>query len=129
MAWTSAGSPSGRRGKRTAAQARVASGINDPFAEQKRGLSESLARLKHAKREPPFAPAAQRLTMKKIKEIRDECIADDIGIADEMMGWTEEQVRTYFENGGIRGKGEVSPFIRPSPSAADLLRDWTERKM
>lgn len=40
------------------------------------------------------------LTLERIKQIQDECLADDIDVPPESVAWTEDEAFTYFESGG-----------------------------
>ena len=40
------------------------------------------------------------LTMEELKDIRDECMADDIDIPDEAVSWVKSEAVKYFESGG-----------------------------
>jgi hypothetical protein len=42
---------------------------------------------------------------KQLETIRDEAFADDIAITEDMMAWTEEEARTFFESGGTAPSG------------------------
>ena len=47
---------------------------------------------------PP--PPRQQLTKEKLFDLQAEAMADDIDIEPEMMQWSNEQVRLFFESGG-----------------------------
>ena len=49
--------------------------------------------------------------MEELEAIRDECLADDVDITDEMQGWTEARARAFFENGGME-----APTAPPAPT-------------
>uniref|UniRef100_A0A6V3YT27 Uncharacterized protein n=1 Tax=Prymnesium polylepis TaxID=72548 RepID=A0A6V3YT27_9EUKA len=40
------------------------------------------------------------LTMDELKDIRDECMADDIDIPDEAVSWVKSEAVKYFDSGG-----------------------------
>ena len=39
--------------------------------------------------------------MTRVLDIRAECFADDVEVRGEMRGWSDEQLRVYFESGGL----------------------------
>jgi len=76
-----------------------------------RNLSEGLAitvpRKQTAPRpatSQPAAPAMQRLaprlTKARLHDLQSECMADDLDLEPEMMSWSEDEVRAFFESGG-----------------------------
>lgn len=40
------------------------------------------------------------LTAERLKEIQDECLADDVDVPPEATAWTDEQAYEFFESGG-----------------------------
>ena len=38
--------------------------------------------------------------MQRVRDIQLDCLADDIPIAEQMVEWSEEKLRAYFESGG-----------------------------
>ena len=38
--------------------------------------------------------------MEQLKEIQDECLADDVEIPPEAVAWVPSEARAYFESGG-----------------------------
>ena len=46
------------------------------------------------------------LSHEDLEAIRNDCLADDIEIEDEMAGWEREAAVAYFESGGA---------VRPAP--------------
>ena len=57
------------------------------------------------------------LTAERLKEIQDECLADDVDVPPEATAWTDEQAYEFFESGGktrpwrVRGQGEIIMFV------------------
>lgn len=50
-----------------------------------------------------YSCAASRtmpLTHERIKEIQEECLADDVDVPPEAAAWTEDEAFAYFESGG-----------------------------
>lgn len=45
-------------------------------------------------------PPLNKLDINIINKIRDEYFADDIIIPNDILGWTENDFRIYFESGG-----------------------------
>ena len=68
------------------------------------------------------------LTRLQLESIRDECFADDIDIDERMHGWSEDQVRSYFLDGGLVGPqtnvelGHVASAT-PNPSTVKIFGD------
>jgi len=56
------------------------------------------------------------LSLAALEEIRDECLADDLPILESMSLWSEERVRTYFEDGGHDPELSAQPPSPPSPT-------------
>ena len=46
---------------------------------------------------PPEAPT---ISAERIATLQAECFADDVPVPDGAEGWSEEQLRSYFESGG-----------------------------
>jgi hypothetical protein len=47
---------------------------------------------------PDSGPAVG--SMDRVREIRDECLADDIDVDERMAAWSEARLTAFFENGG-----------------------------
>ena len=39
--------------------------------------------------------------MDRVLNIRSECYADDVDITEELIDWSDEALREYFEHGGV----------------------------
>ena len=50
------------------------------------------------------------VTLARLRELRAQCLAEDLPCTEEMCSWTEEQALEYYESGG-----EISPDIRCYP--------------
>ena len=65
----------------------------------------------------PNARLWTSLPLAALQEIRAECYADDVQIdLEAMQGWNEDEVRAYFDSGGV-----VAP-----PPADDAAEDRTD---
>jgi len=49
---------------------------------------------------PKTCLAAMPLTMEELKDIRDDCMADDIDIPEEAVSWVRSEAIKFFESGG-----------------------------
>ena len=45
----------------------------------------------------------------RLEELRADCLADDIGIEDEMLSWSEAEVMAFFESGGVERPFHIVP--------------------
>jgi len=52
------------------------------------------------------------LTQAQIKDLQIECLADDLPVVDGMESWTEDQVRKYFESGGVEKPNAVEDALK-----------------
>ena len=55
------------------------------------------------------------LTMERILEIRDECMADDVDVPHEAIAWTDCECQAFFESGG-----RELPQIMPGFEGAEI---------
>jgi len=64
---------------------------------------------------PPMPP---KLTKEQLHDLQHECMADDINIEPAMLHWTEDDVRRFFESGGVerpRVPAACAPHVDASP--------------
>ena len=47
-------------------------------------------------------------TREELVALRDDCLADDVEIDDEMLSWSIEACREYFESGGTVKPVDIS---------------------
>ena len=70
-----------------------------------------------------------RVSRSRLEEIRDEYLAEDLVITDDMLGWTESQAEQYFESGGKRRPPETTApqatLVFGAPSQRFTLPDGT----
>ena len=52
------------------------------------------------------------LTLTQIEDVRNDCLADDLPILDGMDSWSEDQVRKYFESGGVEKPNAVEDTLK-----------------
>ena len=52
------------------------------------------------------------LTQAQIQDVQIECLADDLPIVEGMDSWTEDQVRKYFESGGVEKPNAVEDALK-----------------
>merc|ERR1719152_811434 len=76
--------------------------------------SSAAHRTQGSKQAPPLTKG-QLVRLRTIEAIQNECMSDDIAIeVPEMLAWTDDEVRAFFESGGIQ---RPAPRL-PATSAA-----------
>ena len=97
---------------------RPASPLPPGDAKEEDDLSNALAASMAASSSPSPSPPpsttpppSMPLTQEELEAIQDEFLAHDIPLEAEMLLWTAEQVRAYFDSGG-----KVKPLPPPTPA-------------
>ena len=66
------------------------------------------------------------ITMERLKEIQNDCMADDVVIPHEAIAWIESEAIAYFESGGFE-----LPTIQPGFEGAEIhaFYEMSQRRM
>jgi len=70
----------------------------------------------------------QLASLDRVLAVREQCLADDIDVTEDMATWTEAEAITFFESGGTLRPSEDEIATRnPPPAAAASIENATPK--